>query len=63
MTNEQMHRFHDLVREAANAERAKGEELANAKTDEFAEGYARGTASGYIQALSIFWKIANEAAQ
>lgn len=62
MTNEQMQRFHELVREAAKTERAKGDELANARTDELAESYAKGKASGYIQALSIFWKIANDEA-
>jgi len=60
MNNEQMQRFHELVREAANLEREEGERAAEDKNNDFKEAYHKGRAAGLSRALMTFWAIANE---
>jgi len=59
MTNEQMHRYHEEVRNEANILREKAEQYEREGYETDAE-VLRAEARGMILALSTFWNIANE---
>lgn len=59
MTNDQIQRFHETLREMAIAQREEADRQEN--VDTFEEGIALGKARGYIEAMNLFWNIVNEA--